>query len=73
MGYAPDVGQAMILAELGFTAELRGDPAAARRFHTGALAVARALGDPRAVALAREGLARAQLARGAGMQPDDLA
>ena len=59
MGYAPDAGLAMVLAELGFTAEQRGDPAAARRFHTEALAVARKLGDPQAVALALEGLAGA--------------
>jgi predicted ATPase/DNA-binding SARP family transcriptional activator len=51
MGYAPDVGKAMALAELGFVAEQRGDPVAARRYHAEALAITRELGDPRGIAL----------------------
>ncbi|MGV9313803.1 AfsR/SARP family transcriptional regulator [Streptomyces sp. NPDC003691] len=56
-GYGP--GRALVLAELGFTAEERGDAETARARHTEGLEVARALGDPRAVALALEGLAGA--------------
>ncbi|MFB9903805.1 BTAD domain-containing putative transcriptional regulator [Allokutzneria oryzae] len=52
-------GNALILAELGFVAELRGDADSALSLHTKGLAVARHLGDPRAVALAKEGLAGA--------------
>ncbi|MEV0372182.1 BTAD domain-containing putative transcriptional regulator [Streptomyces sp. NPDC050636] len=55
-----DPGTAFVLAELGFVAELRGDAAAARRLHLDGLAAARATADPRAVALALEGLAGAQ-------------
>lgn len=43
-------------AELGFTAEQRGDAAAAEELHREALAVAQDTGDPRAIALALEGL-----------------
>ncbi|GAA4970661.1 hypothetical protein HD597_005301 [Nonomuraea thailandensis] len=46
-----------LAAELGFIAELRGDLAAARSLHLQGLAAAREVGDPRAIALAREGLA----------------
>ena len=53
MGYAPDVGQAMALAELSFVAEQRGDPVAARHYHAEALAIARELGDPRGIILTR--------------------
>ncbi|WP_052852889.1 BTAD domain-containing putative transcriptional regulator [Streptomyces avicenniae] len=52
-------GAALILAELGFVAELRGDAEAALARHREGLAAAGATGDPRAVALAREGLAGA--------------
>ncbi|WP_407561505.1 BTAD domain-containing putative transcriptional regulator [Streptomyces sp. 184] len=55
-----DVGTALILAELGFVAELAGDPEAARAHHREGLAFARPTGDPRAVALALEGLAGAE-------------
>jgi tetratricopeptide (TPR) repeat protein len=54
MGYAPDVGKAMALAELGFVAEQRGDPVAARRYRAEALAITRELGDPRGLALTIE-------------------
>ncbi|SDM66377.1 BTAD domain-containing putative transcriptional regulator [Allokutzneria albata] len=54
-----DPGNALILAELGFVAELRGDADTALALHTKGLTVARHIGDPRAVALAQEGLAGA--------------
>ncbi|MFB4290171.1 BTAD domain-containing putative transcriptional regulator [Nonomuraea sp. ATR24] len=54
-----EYGAALILAELGFIAELRGDTETARALHLQGLAAARDTGDPRAVALAREGLAGA--------------
>ena len=52
-------GNALILAELGFIAELRGDAATSRRLQLEGLAIARRSGDPRALALAWEGLAGA--------------
>ncbi|MFD9069758.1 BTAD domain-containing putative transcriptional regulator [Streptomyces lasiicapitis] len=52
-------GAALILAELGFIAEQRGDAHAALRLHTEGLAAARTTADPRAIALALEGLAGA--------------
>ncbi|MFF2087904.1 BTAD domain-containing putative transcriptional regulator [Nocardia sp. NPDC058176] len=55
--YAPGIAQS--LAELGFIAELRGDPDQARAFHKEGMAVAQRTGDPRAIALAQEGLAGA--------------
>ncbi|MBB4892035.1 putative ATPase [Streptomyces olivoverticillatus] len=59
-----EAGNALVLAELGFTAELRGDAETARAHHLDALAAARPLGDPRAVALPLEGLAGAELLAG---------
>lgn len=56
-GYRP--GQAFALAELGMCAEARGDEAAARELHEEGLEFARLAGDPRAVAMALEGLAGA--------------
>lgn len=50
---------ALVLAELGFVAELRGDPATAAARHRDSYAVAADTGDPRALALALEGLAGA--------------
>ncbi|MFI0353340.1 BTAD domain-containing putative transcriptional regulator [Actinomadura sp. 9N407] len=58
------LAQALILAELGFNAELRGDTAAAYKWHEQGLECARAAGDPRSVALAYEGLAGADAAAG---------
>ncbi|MFI7639621.1 BTAD domain-containing putative transcriptional regulator [Nonomuraea sp. NPDC049400] len=58
-GVAGEPGLALVLAELGFAAEQRGDPAAAMKLHLDSLASAREIGDPRAVALAFEGLAGA--------------
>ncbi|KUJ70307.1 hypothetical protein ACZ90_05300 [Streptomyces albus subsp. albus] len=52
-------GEHLLLAELGFIAELRGDPARAAAHHRRALEIARALGEPRALALSLEGLAGA--------------
>ncbi|XVV00987.1 BTAD domain-containing putative transcriptional regulator [Actinosynnema sp. CA-248983] len=57
--FAEGVGHALVVAELGFVAELRGDPAGAADHHRTGLAIARKSGDPRAVALALEGLAGA--------------
>lgn len=56
-GYGPVT--TLLLAELGFTAELRGDHPTALAHHLDGLAAARDLGDPRAIALALEGLAGA--------------
>lgn len=61
-GYADvssEAGDHLLLAELGFLAELRGDPGAAAAHHLRGLAVARSLGEPRALALSLEGLAGA--------------
>jgi predicted ATPase len=52
-------GPALLLAELGFLAEQRGRATEALRLHRQSLAVAREGGDPRALALAYEGLAGA--------------
>ncbi|MBA6439920.1 MULTISPECIES: BTAD domain-containing putative transcriptional regulator [Streptomyces] len=57
-------GLALVLAELGFVAEQRGDAAAALSLHLDCLAAARATGDARAVALALEGLAGAHALAG---------
>ncbi|RKT85031.1 Predicted ATPase [Saccharopolyspora antimicrobica] len=62
VGYAPGIAHS--LAELGFIAELRGDPEQAHDLHEEGLAVARESGDPRAVALALEGLAGAAVLAG---------
>ncbi|GAA3473808.1 AfsR/SARP family transcriptional regulator [Nonomuraea roseola] len=58
-------GVALILAELGFAAEQRGDLRAALALHREGYESAGASGDPRAVALALEGLAGALPARDA--------
>ncbi|NBE56513.1 ATP-binding protein, partial [Streptomyces boluensis] len=63
-----DPGPALLLAELGFVAELRGDAATARALHRQGLAGARAGSDPRAVALALEGLAGAESLAGDSVQ-----
>ncbi|MFC5829582.1 BTAD domain-containing putative transcriptional regulator [Nonomuraea insulae] len=51
------VGEHLLHAELGFTAELRGDAAQAEAHHRRGLEVARAIAEPRALALSLEGLA----------------
>ncbi|MFI8513241.1 AfsR/SARP family transcriptional regulator [Streptomyces sp. NPDC085460] len=61
-----DGANALILAELGFAAELRGDAQGALRLHEEGYATARASGDPRAVALGLEGLAGAHALDGRG-------
>lgn len=62
-----DIGVALILAQLGYVAELRGDAALAETLHRDGLAAARRSGDPRALALAFEGLAGAgSVAAGSG-------
>lgn len=60
-----DHGVAFILAELGFIAEQREDAATARALHQEGLEHARRTGDPRALALAYEGLAGAEALAGA--------
>ncbi|MFD8938673.1 BTAD domain-containing putative transcriptional regulator [Streptomyces sp. NPDC059578] len=62
--YGP--GVALVLAELGFVAQARGDARAAGALHREGLGVARGLGDARAIALALEGLAGAGLVAGEG-------
>lgn len=57
-------GNTLILAELGFVAEQRGDAATAAALHGESLALARKVGDPRACALAMEGLAGAHTLTG---------
>ncbi|MFI6982826.1 BTAD domain-containing putative transcriptional regulator [Embleya sp. NPDC050154] len=59
-----DPGTALILAELGFLAEQRGDARAAWDLHHEGYLAARGLADPRAVALALEGLAGAHAIAG---------
>ncbi|MEU9861808.1 BTAD domain-containing putative transcriptional regulator [Streptomyces sp. NPDC047971] len=61
-----EAGNHLVLVELGFVAELRGDAETARAWHLQALTAARATGDPRARALALEGLAGAEAAAGRG-------
>lgn len=61
----PFYGMTLILAELGFIAEQRGDAAPARALHAEGLAAAREVGDPRSVALAYEGLAGVAVLEGA--------
>ncbi|WP_327092642.1 hypothetical protein OIE66_19005 [Nonomuraea sp. NBC_01738] len=63
MGYEPGL-PALILAELGFVAELRGDARQADDLQAEGLAAAGATGDPRAIALAMEGLAGAKALAG---------
>ncbi len=55
-----EAGSTLVLAELGFVAELRGDATKAKRLQLDGLAIARHTGDPRAIALGLEGLAGAE-------------
>lgn len=64
LDFEPSVVNALLLAELGFVAEQRGDARAAQALHRDGLAVTRKLGDPRALALALEGLAGVQALAG---------
>ncbi|EST33369.1 hypothetical protein M878_12990 [Streptomyces roseochromogenus subsp. oscitans DS 12.976] len=68
-GYADvssPAGDHLVLAELGFVAELRGEADQAAAHHLRGLEVARALGEPRALALSLEGLAGAAALHGTG-------
>ncbi|MCO1577142.1 winged helix-turn-helix domain-containing protein [Crossiella sp. SN42] len=55
----PYYGTPLLLAELGFIAECRGDTESARALHREGLALAEDIGEPRGIALALEGLAGA--------------
>ncbi|MCE7008907.1 winged helix-turn-helix domain-containing protein [Kibdelosporangium philippinense] len=57
-------GSTLILAELGFVAEHRGNAEEARTHHQASLTIAQEGNDPRAVALALEGLAGAEALAG---------
>jgi predicted ATPase/DNA-binding SARP family transcriptional activator len=70
IGSAPDVARTISLSELGFIAEQRGDPAAARSLHLESFTAARTIGDRQSVAQALTGLAGAQALGG---QPDRAA
>lgn len=63
MGYQPGL-PALVLAELGFVAELRGDATTALRLQHDGLSAARVAGDARSLALALEGLAGARALAG---------
>ncbi|GGX44134.1 AfsR/SARP family transcriptional regulator [Streptomyces chryseus] len=67
-----DSGTALILAQLGYIAEQRGDAESALALHRDGLAAARRTEDPRAVALALEGLAGAHAAAGAAIRAAEL-
>ncbi|MCZ4555495.1 BTAD domain-containing putative transcriptional regulator [Rhodococcus maanshanensis] len=60
----PFYGVVLILAELGFNAEQRGEVEQALALHHEGLAAVRETGDPRAIALALEGIAGAHAAGG---------
>jgi predicted ATPase/DNA-binding SARP family transcriptional activator len=61
-------GAAASMSVLGFVAELRGDADTALAHHLASLEQARLIGDPRAIALALEGLAGAAALSGDGVQ-----
>ncbi|MFJ1808222.1 MULTISPECIES: AfsR/SARP family transcriptional regulator [unclassified Streptomyces] len=61
-----EAGDHLLLAELGFIAELRGDAARSVRHHLHGLDIARSLAEPRALALSLEGLAGAASLSGPG-------
>ena len=63
-GVDPGMTDALVLSQLGFVAEQRGDAETARTLHLGSLTIARKLGDPRAIARALEGLAGAHTLTG---------
>ncbi|MFD3786598.1 BTAD domain-containing putative transcriptional regulator [Streptomyces cyaneofuscatus] len=58
-GVSSQAGDHLLLAELGFVAELRGEAHAAAVHHLAGLEIARTLAEPRALALSLEGLAGA--------------
>ncbi|PZG16202.1 hypothetical protein [Nonomuraea aridisoli] len=57
-------GTSLVMAELGFVAEQRGDAETALARHLDGLTIARAVGDLRSIALALDGLAGAQTLKG---------
>ncbi|WP_329544249.1 AAA family ATPase [Streptomyces sp. NBC_01356] len=61
-----EAGDHLLLAELGFIAEVRGDAGQSVRHHLHGLDVARSLGESRALALSLEGLAGAASLGGPG-------
>lgn len=61
-----EAGDHLLLAELGFIAEVRGDAGQSVLHHLHGLDVARSLGEPRALALSLEGLAGAASLGGPG-------
>ncbi|NYD47261.1 putative ATPase/DNA-binding SARP family transcriptional activator [Actinomadura luteofluorescens] len=67
-----EIGEHLLRAELGFTAELRGDAAEALAHHTRGLEIARSIGEPRALALSLEGLAGAAALAGDAMRAAEL-
>ncbi|WP_018215859.1 BTAD domain-containing putative transcriptional regulator [Salinispora vitiensis] len=67
-GLDADVVRALLLAELGFIAELQGAATDADTLHAESFALASAVGDPRAQALALEGLAGAAVIDGRAEQ-----
>ncbi|MFF2198347.1 ATP-binding protein, partial [Streptomyces sp. NPDC058157] len=67
-----DAGAALVLAQLGYAAEERGDAHRARRLHEEGLRAARRTGDARALAQAFEGIAGALAADPAGTGADRL-
>ncbi|MCE7008898.1 winged helix-turn-helix domain-containing protein [Kibdelosporangium philippinense] len=68
--YTP--GDALIFAELGFIAELQGDVAKAVEIQHKSLYAAQSVGDPRAIALALEGLAGAHALDGSYSRAAEL-
>ncbi|WP_432250854.1 ATP-binding protein [Streptomyces sanyensis] len=63
-GVSSEAGDHLLLAELGFIAEQRGDAELSVRHHLRGLDVARSLAEPRALALSLEGLAGAAALHG---------
>jgi predicted ATPase/DNA-binding SARP family transcriptional activator len=67
-----EIGEHLLHAELGFTAELRGDAAESLAHHTRGLEIARSIGEPRALALSLEGLAGAAALAGDAVRAAEL-
>ncbi|GAA1520042.1 hypothetical protein GCM10009730_28920 [Streptomyces albidochromogenes] len=70
--FGVDSGAALILAQIGYVAEQRGDAEGALALHREGLAAARRTADPRAVALALEGMAGAHALAGAATEAAEL-
>ncbi|MEV0664798.1 BTAD domain-containing putative transcriptional regulator [Actinomadura luteofluorescens] len=67
-----EIGEHLLHAELGFTAELRGDAAESLAHHTRGMEIARSIGEPRALALSLEGLAGAAALTGDAVRAAEL-